>query len=206
MEAGIRAVQRIGSRAKLIDGPRRPDHRLKNRLEERAVLAYAIDVGGNADKFALRVIFNVASVAPVDRAVDVEDRRHQPVLVDAFGIPDDIVFGLFDQSGPKQGERLRGAVANPDAVVVARTWLEGGARRVDEDKRRLGLDGVADFLVANCDPSWSELLPPHPGDLVAKSAEVPVRVWRYAVPHRRGADECDAVAGLRGKRRTRRRR
>ena len=41
VKAGVRAVQRIGSRAKLLDEPCRPDRGFTNSLEERAIPAYA---------------------------------------------------------------------------------------------------------------------------------------------------------------------
>ena len=137
MEAGVRTVQRIGSCAKLLDEFGRPDHGFENCAQERAIPAYTINIGGDPDKFALCVEFDIASITPVDRPIHVEDRRHHAVLVDAFGIPDYVGLGLFNQTGPEQSERLRGAVANPDAVVIARTRLEGGSRGVNEDERSL---------------------------------------------------------------------
>src|SRR5208337_5176315 len=198
MKVRTRAMPRIRSRAKLLDEPGRPDDGFENRLQERAVPAYAIDVGGDADKFALSIEFDVAAITPVDRSVHVQDRRHQTVHINAFGIPDDVVLGLLGQTGPEKRERLGGAVANPDAVVVAGAGFEGGLRRIDEDQRRLRLERVADLLVADRDPSRPELFAPSPDDVVANGAESPVRVRRDAVPHRGRHDERDGFSRREG--------
>ena len=143
VEARLRPVLGVRSRAKLLDEPRRADDGLENLGEECAVAADPINGGGDSHELALRVELDVAAVTPVDRAVHVEDRRNHAVLVDALRVPDDIGFGLFDEAGPQQGQRLRGAVANPGAVVIAGTGLEGVFRGIDEDERRLRLDRVA---------------------------------------------------------------
>jgi hypothetical protein len=98
VEPGFRAVQRIGSSAKLLNKLGCPDHGFENGVEEVAIFADAIDIGGNTDKFALRIEF------------------------------DDVAFGLFDQTGPEQGEGLRGAIANPDASQLRGPGLK--AKRV----------------------------------------------------------------------------
>ena len=99
-EARLGPVLGVRSRAKLLDEPRRADDGLKNRGEEGAVAADAIDVGGDPYELALRVELDVAAVALVYRAVHVEDRRNHAVLVDALRVPDDIGLGLFDEAGP----------------------------------------------------------------------------------------------------------
>ena len=107
MEARVGPLLGVGSRAKLLDEPRRTDDGLKNLAQEGAVAADAIDVGGDPNELALRVELDVAAVAPVHRAVHVEDRRNHAVLVDALRVPDDIRLGLFDEACPQQSEGLR---------------------------------------------------------------------------------------------------
>ena len=114
MEARLGPVLGVGSRAKLLDEPRRADNGLENRAEEGAVAADAIDVGGDSHELALRVELDVAAVAPVDRAVHVEDRRDHAVVVDALRVPDDIGLGLFDEAAPQQGPRS----AEPSRIQV----------------------------------------------------------------------------------------
>ena len=140
----------------------------KTALKKRAIPGDAVDLGGDADELALRVEFDVAAVAAVDRAVDVEDRRNQAALINALGVPEDVALGLVDQAGPQQGERLRGAVADPGAVVVARARLEGEAGGVDQDERDLRFERVADLPVADDDPARAELFPPGAANAVAQ--------------------------------------
>ena len=117
-----------------------------------------------------------------------------------FGVPEDVGFGFPDQAGPEQGKRLRGAVADPGAVVISRARFEGKSSRVHENKRRLRLDRVADFTVADNDLARADLFPPDSGDSLASGAKISCPC-AMLIPSRIGDDEheCDAVSGREGK-------
>ena len=190
METGLRAMQRVRSRAQVSDEPRRPDHGYENLGQELSILGDAEDVGRDADEFALRIVLYIAAVTPVDRPVHVQDRRRQAIRIDALGVPDDIGLGVLDEASPQQREGLRGAVADPSAIVIARPGLEGVSRRIDEDERGLRLDRVADFAIADLILRGPILSRQQADDLVAKRVEIHVRAG--ATPSRIGAETTNA--------------
>src|SRR5262245_49413953 len=125
MEPCTDVVQDVGSGTERLDEPGRADHRFEDRSQESAISADAIDVGSDSDEFALCIELDVAPVTPVCRSVHIQDRRHHPIGVNSFGIPDHILFRLIDKAGPEKSERLRGAVPDPGTVVVARSGVRG---------------------------------------------------------------------------------
>ena len=193
MKRALRPVHRVGPGAELLDEFGRPDHGLEHLGQEGGIAGNAIDIGGDADELALRVEFDVAAVAAVDRAVDVENRRDEAMRVNAFGIPQDVVLGLVGKARPEQGEGLRGAVANPGAVVIARPGLEGESGGVDQNERRLRLDGVADFAIPYCDSARADLVAPPLDHSLADGAEnpsPPAARLRPASQTKRGRPRC----------------
>ena len=141
-------------------------------------------------------VFDVAAVALVDGTVYVEDGGHETAGVDALRVPEDIGPRLLDEPCPQQRKRLRGAVADPGAVVVARPRLERRASRIDEDERDLGFDSVANFFIAYRNAPFPELLPPSAGDGGAHAAKALDRDRPDIRAHRAGDDNLRSLAGF----------
>ena len=192
VESRFRPMQRIRPGAEFLDESRCPHYRLENRFQERAIPGQTIGVGGDRDELALRIKLDVAAVPAVDGAVLVEDGRHHAVIVDPLRVPQDIGFRVLDQTGIQQRQRLRGAVAYPRAVVIARAGLERKARRVQQNQCRLRFDRIADLGIAHRDLAPAELRTPDPGDLVAQAGEVGLLARVDVVPHRCRRNEGNA--------------
>jgi hypothetical protein len=86
--------------AELVDEPARAHDWFEGGFEKGTVLCGPIDVGGDADEFALRVIFDVAAIALIDGTVRVEDREDEAARIDALRVPEDIGLRLLDEPCP----------------------------------------------------------------------------------------------------------
>ena len=196
MEPGLRAVSGVGSCAKLLDKLRRPDHGFEIRTRKARSPVMPDKISAAIRQISCDIEFNVAPITPVDAAVQVENRRNHSPFHICGGVPDDVGFGLFDLSRPRAGPRLARSHRKSRCDLIPRTGREGKSRGVNKDKRRLRLDGVADFAVAHRDFARPDLLSPKTSDGLANGAESPVRAWRHVFPHGRRDNERHATTRL----------
>ena len=82
VETSLLSVSHVRLGAELIDEPARAHDRFEDGFEKGPVLRDAIHIGRDADEFALRVIFDIATVSLIDGAVGIEDRRHEAAWID----------------------------------------------------------------------------------------------------------------------------
>src|ERR1700722_10228000 len=109
-------------------------------------------------------------------------------------VPEDVVFRLLGKTGKEQSERLRRAVADPSAVVVAWAGLKGETGSVHENERDLRLQRFGDVLIADDNPWRANLISPRLPHVPLKRAKCNVPPRRDIAAHWSGEHDHHALA------------